>query len=79
MPNQWVYLFVASMEYLTKEKGEKYICRKDVVMDDGETAFTRGTVYLAENNAQLPNDYGSKKHNIPKGKWTYKHFLHLPK
>lgn len=36
-------------------KGEKYICLKDWVMEDGWTAFIKGKVYNSHQNGCLIN------------------------
>jgi len=59
--------------------GEKYICRKDVVMSfDSRIEFKRGLVYYSEFDGKITNESGDNHHEVPND-FAYKHFLHLPK
>ena len=48
------------------KKGNKYSCRRDVIMKDGTNrrAFTKGNTYVSENNQCLTDDNGNKEHYI---------------
>lgn len=43
-------------------KGDKFLCIKDFIMQDGTTAFKKGVVYTSENNNCLTNSWGTKEH-----------------
>lgn len=46
-------------------KGQKFLCKETVVMDDDEIAYIKGEVYTSEANSCITDIYGDKKH-----KWT---------
>lgn len=67
----------ASLKKLKIKAGERYICRKDVVMETGEIRFIRGKVYSSEYDRHLTNEVVNERHMLS-GKFAYKYFLKLP-
>jgi hypothetical protein len=68
------------------KQGEQVICIKTVIMDDTVTeAFTRGKVYLCENDDHLTDNQGDKLHGVfeyegmseEDKKWFKTHFVSL--
>ena len=45
------------------EKGNKFLCIKDVEMDDGRIEYITGKIYTSENNGCITDESGDKNHN----------------
>lgn len=45
-------------------KGDKFLCIKDFIMNDGRVAFEKGVIYTSERNTCLTNSWGEKNHHM---------------
>lgn len=45
-------------------KGDKFLCTKDFVMQDGSIAFIEGVVYTSEASGCLTNIWGDPNHHL---------------
>lgn len=43
-------------------KGKQYLCKQDVIMDDGELAYIKGRVYMSENDGCITDEEGDSEH-----------------
>ena len=43
-------------------KGKQYLCKQDVIMDDGELAYIKGRVYTSEHDDCITDEDGDSKH-----------------
>lgn len=44
------------------EKGDKFLCIKDVVMDDDSIEYYAGKTYISEENGCITDESGTKEH-----------------
>jgi hypothetical protein len=56
------------------KKGEKYLCLKDYVMQNGRLAYTKGKSYQSENDLCLTNNQFNKCHQMYLSDEFYEHF-----
>jgi len=46
------------------KKGDKFVCIKDYVMEDGVIEFSKGVEYLSEKDGCLTDDHGDPDHQM---------------
>lgn len=50
-----------AIEYKIK-KGDKFVCLKDYVMDNGDIAYSKGNDYISEYNDAITDNNNDKLH-----------------
>lgn len=61
----------------TIRKGDRFLCKKDYVMEDDSIAYVRGKVYLAESDRYLTDESGSDLHRMNDETDFYEHFARI--
>ncbi len=46
------------------KKGDKFLCTKDYIMDDGEKAFTEGKTYKSKRKGCIKNNNNDENHDM---------------
>jgi hypothetical protein len=60
------------------KKGDRFHCIKDFVMENDETAFVKGYVYVSDINGCLTNNLGDTTHEMENLEDFSEHFKPLP-
>lgn len=56
------------------EKGDKFECIKDYIMDDKSIAYSKGSIYLSENNQCITDNVHDIFHGMENEDCFFKHF-----
>jgi hypothetical protein len=61
------------MEYRIKQ-GDKFLCIKDLIMDDEKIAYTKGKVYLSEMRDCITDNEDDTLHDMSELEDFFEHF-----
>ena len=61
------------------EKGDKFLCIKDYIMDDDSIAYTEGKDYVSESDGNLTDNQNSKLHAMNNEDDFFEHFKFIGK
>lgn len=58
----------------TIEKGDKFLCLEDYIMQNGDIAYTKGVEYISEIGGCITDNVSNVGHRISVNKRFFKHF-----
>lgn len=67
---------IYNIEY-TIEKGDKFMCIKDYIMDDGLIAYTNGEIYFSNQPNCITDDQEDELHDMGGQNDFFEHFILL--
>lgn len=56
-------------------EGDKFLCLKDFIMDDGEISYDKNNVYISHNDGCITDNEGDTTHGMEDLPDFFEHFI----